>query len=103
MVRTLIKNLFGCVSKNFKLANLNARKPGNTASGTRMSSGTNLGTRSERGNQGRSEGGDDYGGIRGFLVRALHLLRLTQCMLQTYTGRYSNFHVLNGSVADFIS
>ncbi|KAJ7930996.1 hypothetical protein B0H13DRAFT_2651679 [Mycena leptocephala] len=53
------------------LANLNARKPGNTASGTRISSGTNLGTRGERGNQGRSEGGDDYGGIH--VHRTVHI------------------------------
>ncbi|KAJ7931001.1 hypothetical protein B0H13DRAFT_2651680 [Mycena leptocephala] len=53
------------------LANLNARKPGNTASGKRMSSGSNFGTRGERGNQGRSEGGDDYGGIH--VHRTVHI------------------------------
>jgi len=48
------------------------------------SSGANPGTRGERGNQARSEGGDDYGGIRGFLIHAL--LTLTQ-LLQMSTGR----------------
>ncbi|KAJ7084932.1 hypothetical protein C8R44DRAFT_753011 [Mycena epipterygia] len=45
------------------LANLNVRETGNTGSSKRTSSGANPGTRGERGNQGRSEGGDDYGGI----------------------------------------
>jgi hypothetical protein len=104
MVRILIKIFwFSCSSQNSKLANLNARKPGNTESSKRMSLSTTLGARNERGNQGRSEGGNDYGGTRGFLVRALHLLRLTQCMLQRSPGWlwYSNFHFMNGSITDF--
>ncbi|KAJ7689355.1 hypothetical protein B0H17DRAFT_1066953 [Mycena rosella] len=78
------------------LANLNSRNPGKTWSG---------GAHLRRGNQERSEGGDEYGGIRGFLVRALLRLTLTQCVLQMSTGPlwYSNFQVLNGSVADLAS
>jgi hypothetical protein len=72
MVRIPNKILwFGCGSQNLKLANLNAR------SRQRLSLSTNLGARGERGTQRGSEGGDDYGGIRGFLVRALRLLKLT--------------------------
>ncbi|KAF7349050.1 hypothetical protein MVEN_01426700 [Mycena venus] len=44
------------------LANLNRRKTENTWSGKGTSSGANLETRGERGNQERSEGGDEYGG-----------------------------------------
>ncbi|KAJ7920909.1 hypothetical protein B0H13DRAFT_1986007 [Mycena leptocephala] len=50
------------------LVTLNVRKTGTTGSSKGTSSGANLGTRGERGKQARSEGGDDYGGIRGFLV-----------------------------------
>jgi hypothetical protein len=100
------KNLcVGRGSQNFKLANLNSRKTGNTGTSKGTSSGANPGTRGERGNQEQGNGGDDYGGIRGFLFRALHQLRLTQCILQMSTGRlwYSNFLVLNRFVADFAS
>ncbi|KAJ6529130.1 hypothetical protein DFH09DRAFT_1185255 [Mycena vulgaris] len=50
------------------LANLNIRQTGNTRSSMGTSSGVNLGTHGERRNQAQSEGGDDNGGIRGFLV-----------------------------------
>ncbi|KAJ7261668.1 hypothetical protein C8J57DRAFT_1514181 [Mycena rebaudengoi] len=45
------------------LANLNARKTGNTGTSKGTSSGANPGTRGERGNQEQGNGGDDYGGI----------------------------------------
>ncbi|KAF7349020.1 hypothetical protein MVEN_01423200 [Mycena venus] len=45
------------------LANLNSRKTGKTWSSKGTSSGANPETRGERGNQERSEGGDEYGGI----------------------------------------
>ena len=74
-------------------------------SGMIMSSGANLETRGESGKQERGEGDDEYGSIRGFLVRALLRLTLTQCVLQMSTGPlwYSNFQVLSRSVADLAS
>ncbi|KAJ6568052.1 hypothetical protein DFH09DRAFT_1155672 [Mycena vulgaris] len=50
------------------LANLNLRQTSNTSSSMGTSSGANPGTRGEHRNQAQSEGGDDKGGIRGFLV-----------------------------------
>jgi hypothetical protein len=100
------KNLrVGGVSQTLKLANLNRRITGKTWSSKGLSSGANHETRGERGNQERSEGGDEYGGIRGFLVRALLRLRLTQGVLQMSTGPlwYSNFQVPNRSIADLAS
>jgi hypothetical protein len=78
MVRTLTKKISALVASHriLKLANLNHRKARNGWSGKSTSSGANPETRGECGNQERSEGGDDYGGIREFLVRAL--LTLTQ-------------------------
>ncbi|KAJ7931005.1 hypothetical protein B0H13DRAFT_2309003 [Mycena leptocephala] len=55
------------------LANLNARKPGNTESSKRLSLSTNLGIRGERGSQGRSEGGNDYGGIHVHRMAVVHI------------------------------
>ncbi|KAJ7689266.1 hypothetical protein B0H17DRAFT_1066812 [Mycena rosella] len=45
------------------LASLNSRNPGKTRSGGGTSSGAIPGIRGERGNQERSEGDDEYGGI----------------------------------------
>ncbi|KAJ7891852.1 hypothetical protein B0H14DRAFT_1042708 [Mycena olivaceomarginata] len=55
------------------LANLNSRKTGKTWSGWRMSSGANLETRGERGNQERSEGRDEYGGIHVHRTAVVHI------------------------------
>jgi hypothetical protein len=106
MVRTLIKNIcIGGVSQNLKLANLNGRKIRKPWSGRGTSSGANPETRGERGNQERSEGDDEYGGIRGFLIRVLLRLTLMQCLLQMSTGPlwYSNFQVVNRAVTDLAS
>jgi hypothetical protein len=70
MVRTLTKNLcIGGVSQNLKLANLNSR--GRTWSGNGTSSGANPETHGGREDLEQSEGGDEYGLIRGFLFCAL--------------------------------
>ncbi|KAJ7703837.1 hypothetical protein B0H14DRAFT_3173212 [Mycena olivaceomarginata] len=55
------------------LANLNSRKTGKTWSGWRMSSGANLETRRERGNQERSEGRDEYGDIHVHRTAVVHI------------------------------
>jgi hypothetical protein len=93
------------VSQNLKLANLNGRPIRKPWSGRGTSSGANPETRGEHGNQERSEGGEEFGGIRGFLVRALLRVTLTLCVLQMSTGPlwYSNFQVLNRAVTDLAS
>jgi hypothetical protein len=96
MVCTSINILcIGVVSKNLKLANLNNRKIGTTWSGSLTSSSMNPETRGGRGNQERSDGGDEYSGMRAFLARALLWMRLTQCMLQLSSEPlwYSNFRL----------
>ncbi|KAJ6568809.1 hypothetical protein B0H19DRAFT_1256520 [Mycena capillaripes] len=55
------------------LANLNRRTSGNRGSSKGMSSGANPETRGERGNQDRSEGGDDYGGIHVHRTAVVHI------------------------------
>ncbi|KAJ7748999.1 hypothetical protein B0H14DRAFT_2636427 [Mycena olivaceomarginata] len=67
MVRTPKKICVGGISQNLKLASLNRRKTGNTWSSKGTLSGASPETQGERGIQERSEGGDEYGGIRGFL------------------------------------
>jgi hypothetical protein len=62
------KNIcIGGASQSLKLANLNGRPIRRPWSGRGTSLGANLETRGERGNQEQSEGGGEYGGIRGFL------------------------------------
>ncbi|KAJ7689349.1 hypothetical protein B0H17DRAFT_1066944 [Mycena rosella] len=77
LVRTLIKKLcVGGVSQNLKLANLNSRNPGNTGntwSGGGTSSGVITGIRGERGNQERTEGGNEYGGIHVHQTAVVHV------------------------------
>ncbi|KAJ6566662.1 hypothetical protein B0H19DRAFT_1257857 [Mycena capillaripes] len=53
------------------LLNLNLRKPEKSSKGT--PSGANPETRGERGNQERSEGGDDYGGIHVHRTAVVHI------------------------------
>ncbi|KAJ6578542.1 hypothetical protein B0H19DRAFT_1123433 [Mycena capillaripes] len=60
------------------LANLNSRKTGKTWSGNVTSSGVLTETRGERGNQERSEGGDEYGGI--------HVIRTAVVYIDTPQG-----------------
>ncbi|KAJ7089470.1 hypothetical protein C8R44DRAFT_892425 [Mycena epipterygia] len=55
------------------LANLNARQTENTRISKGTSSGANLGTRGERGNQARSADGDDYGGIHVHRTAVVHI------------------------------
>ncbi|KAF7349042.1 hypothetical protein MVEN_01425800 [Mycena venus] len=55
------------------LANLNRRKTESTWSSKGTSSGANPETRGERGNQERSEGGDEYGGIRVHRTAVVHI------------------------------
>ncbi|KAJ7810432.1 hypothetical protein B0H14DRAFT_3880637 [Mycena olivaceomarginata] len=55
------------------LASLNSRKTRKTWSGRRTSSGANLETRGERGNQERSEGRDEYGGIHVHRTAVVHI------------------------------
>ncbi|KAF8169742.1 hypothetical protein K438DRAFT_1774120 [Mycena galopus ATCC 62051] len=92
LVRTLMKKFLRVgVSQNLKLANLNFRNTQKPWSSKAPSSCANPETRGERENQEQSEGGDDYGGIRGFLLRALMRLRLTQCVFQISTVWYCDF------------
>ncbi|KAJ7646176.1 hypothetical protein B0H17DRAFT_1338932 [Mycena rosella] len=55
------------------LANLNSRNPGKTRSGGGTSSGAIPGIRGERGNQERSEGGDEDGGIHVHRIAVVHV------------------------------
>ncbi|KAJ7237809.1 hypothetical protein C8J57DRAFT_1727794 [Mycena rebaudengoi] len=55
------------------LANLNARKTGDTWLSKGTISGAWTGTRGERGNQVVSEGGDDYGGIHVRRTAVVHI------------------------------
>ncbi|KAJ7853953.1 hypothetical protein B0H14DRAFT_3737230 [Mycena olivaceomarginata] len=55
------------------LANLNSRKTRNGWSGKSTSSGANPETRGERGNQERSEAGDDYGVIHVHRTALVHI------------------------------
>ncbi|KAJ7669109.1 hypothetical protein B0H14DRAFT_3909643 [Mycena olivaceomarginata] len=55
------------------LSNLNSRGIGKSWSGGGTSSGGNLETRGERGNQGRSEGGDEYGCIHVHRTAVVHI------------------------------
>ncbi|KAJ7080991.1 hypothetical protein C8R44DRAFT_895193 [Mycena epipterygia] len=55
------------------LANLNVRKTGNAWLSRGTSSGANLGTRGERGNQARSEGDTDYSSIYFHRTAVVHI------------------------------
>ncbi|KAJ7842167.1 hypothetical protein B0H13DRAFT_2098950 [Mycena leptocephala] len=55
------------------LANLNRRITGKTWSSKGLSSGANRETRGERGNQERSEGGDEYGGSHVHRTAMVHI------------------------------
>ncbi|KAJ7323818.1 hypothetical protein DFH08DRAFT_1028573 [Mycena albidolilacea] len=55
------------------LSNLNSRKIEKSWSGGGASSGGNLETRGERGNQGWSEGGDEYGDIHAHRTAVVHI------------------------------
>ncbi|KAJ7281066.1 hypothetical protein C8J57DRAFT_1501260 [Mycena rebaudengoi] len=55
------------------LANLNGRPIRKAWSGRGTSSGANPETRGERGNQERSEGGDEYGGIHVLRTAVVHI------------------------------
>ncbi|KAJ7281073.1 hypothetical protein C8J57DRAFT_1501264 [Mycena rebaudengoi] len=55
------------------LANLNGRPTRKAWSGRGTSSGANPETRGERGNQERSEGGDEYGGIHVHRTAVVHI------------------------------
>ncbi|KAJ6549889.1 hypothetical protein B0H19DRAFT_1264778 [Mycena capillaripes] len=55
------------------LANLNVRKIRNTGSSKHMSFSANPGTRGEHGNQERSEGVGDYGGIHVHRTAVVHI------------------------------
>ncbi|KAJ7323816.1 hypothetical protein DFH08DRAFT_1028571 [Mycena albidolilacea] len=55
------------------LSNLNSRKIEKSWSGGGASSGGNLETRGERGNQGWSEGGDEYGDIHAHRTVVVHI------------------------------
>ncbi|KAJ7884892.1 hypothetical protein B0H13DRAFT_2045354 [Mycena leptocephala] len=63
----------GGVSQTLKLANLNRRITGKTWSSKGLSSGANRETRGERGNQERSEGGDEYGGSHVHRTAMVHI------------------------------
>ncbi|KAJ7325433.1 hypothetical protein DFH08DRAFT_817114 [Mycena albidolilacea] len=68
------------------LANLNRRKP-RTWSSKCMYSGASPETRGEPGNHERSEGGDEYGGIRGFLVNIDTPREFSRGSLKTNPGQ----------------
>ncbi|KAJ6568811.1 hypothetical protein B0H19DRAFT_1256522 [Mycena capillaripes] len=72
-VSTAIVYCLGRVYCITLLANLNRRRSGNRGSSKGMSSGAHPDTRGERGNQDRSEGGEDYGGIHVHRTAVVHI------------------------------